>query len=92
MTWQADEPCAICGRTDQVTYHHIYTRKARKDLENETFNKMPLCRKHHFYAHDRGLNKLAVKYSNVRMWLRAMGWTFCPFLEKWQNERAFYRD
>jgi len=89
MSWKSEEPCVVCGRSEQVCYHHLISRGARKDLQNEAWNKFPCCFKHHTEDfHGRGLNRTAIKYSQVRSWLRDMGWRFDPFLSKWKNDKA----
>lgn len=59
-----------------VCYHHIYTRKAHPELENEPWNLMPLCQAHHNEIHSMGSNRFAQKYARATKWFKENGWHF----------------
>jgi len=67
--YQSFEPCTACGTESvQRCYHHIFTRKARPDLAEESWNKMSLCMKCHTEVHQIGMGKF-IKYERVYKWL-----------------------
>jgi len=85
MNYKSNQPCCCCGHyaDNEVTYHHIYTRKAHPELSEEKFNLMPLCLKHHNETHLIGMNSFAIKYPSIKIWLIENGWTFT--VGKWRH-------
>jgi hypothetical protein len=76
--------CVATGKHG-AEYHHLFTRKASPELENEPYNKIPLSRQCHIECHALGLTHFANKYSKVKQWLDLHEWTFCPITMKWTN-------
>ena len=76
--WKSDKPCVVCGesRDGYVTFHHIYTRKAYPEFENEPWNLMPMCQIHHNEIHSIGANRFAQKYVKAAQWFKDNGWEF----------------
>jgi 5-methylcytosine-specific restriction endonuclease McrA len=58
-----------------VCIHHVLTRKAWPEFENESFNHMPLCQRHHNEAHSYGNTKFAAKYPGAAQWFADNGWS-----------------
>ena len=82
--------CVCCGLNAPGTtcLHHLYTRKARPDLQFETFNLIPACVFHHNEFHSIGTAAMAVKYPDVRNWLFDNKWEFDVWLGKWRHPEA----
>ena len=75
--------CTICH--DKAELHHVYTRKASPELENEPYNLLPLCRMHHCAVHAIGMKEFANQYGSIRKWLQLNEWTLDPVTHKWEN-------
>jgi 5-methylcytosine-specific restriction endonuclease McrA len=75
-TYELDEPCVVCGLSGEgmVTAHHIYTRKAYSMFAEYTWNKIPVCQKHHNEFHNYGNQDMARRYNTVKTWLDSHGW------------------
>lgn len=65
--------CAVCEKSAET--HHIYPRgMGSKGNNNKGIgcdcksNRVPLCRKHHQEAHDRGAESFFVDYSLERVY------------------------
>lgn len=88
MSYESIEPCIVCGMnySKMVCYHHIYTRKARPEFENEDWNKIPVCQKHHNEFHSKGTHYMSQKYDSVAKWLKMYDWNYDSFLLKWTHE------
>jgi hypothetical protein len=83
MTWQSSDPCVPCGTISvDRCYHHIYTRKAHPEFQNEDWNLFPCCAKCHQLAHSKGMIYLLNKYPSVDAWLFSHGWTICELTGK----------
>ena len=82
--------CSACGFyfEGMSCLHHVYTRKARPDLQLKNFNLMPLCAKHHSEIHNSPLTEMAEKYSGVMKFLIDNEWMLDEFTKKWFNYRA----
>ena len=76
--WKSDKPCVVCGesRDGYVTFHHILTRGAHPELQNEPYNLMPLCQAEHNEIHRLGANRFAQKYEKAAQWFKENGWDF----------------
>lgn len=80
MKWQTDKPCVACGRVTENgnALHHILTRKAFSEFQNEPWNTLPLC----FFCHEkihRGMNKFVNENPRVKEWLVNNGWQYNDF-------------
>jgi hypothetical protein len=84
--WVATEKCIVTGR--DAEYHHIHTRKARPDLSEKTWNKIPVSREIHSSFHAKGTAFMANKYPPIKYWLIQNGWRYDSFVKKWTHEGA----
>jgi len=75
VKWLSLSPCVVCRHDvhGEVCYHHLISRGARKDLENEPWNKFSVCAKDHDAFHRKGINKMA-EIPAVKIWLIQNGW------------------
>lgn len=65
------QKCLCCG-VSPVDAHHIKSvRSGGHDIDS---NLMPLCRAAHTKIHSKGLNYMAMAYSNIQDWLESHGW------------------
>jgi hypothetical protein len=85
--YQAHESCTACGTLGvDRCYHHILTRKARPDLKDAIFNKIPLCLTHHNEIHAIGTQRFAQRWERVYEWLVKNGWTIDEYTGKWTHD------
>ena len=87
MRWKSEKPCEICGK-GEACLHHIYTRGARPDLQNEEWNLIAVCQEHHNKFHEKGTAAMAIKHYQVRQWLQANGWLYDNFSQRWYHPSA----
>lgn len=82
LSYQAHEPCVMCGTTmTQRCYHHVLSRKSGgPDLP---WNLMPLCLADHNLIHAKGLTTTAKNHADVKLWLLNNGWEF--ICGKWRR-------
>ena len=89
MNWESDSACVVFRIQGEglVTFHHLVTRAHRRDLENESWNKIPVSLRAHNMFHQLGTDHMANKYPAVREWLLRNGWEFNG--RKWQHPESF---
>lgn len=80
-----DTPCIACGLMGEglVCYHHLKTQGAHKELKNEKWNLIPVCKAHHKVFHGRGTEYMSTKFNRVKKFLLDNGWKFCETRKKW---------
>lgn len=85
--YKSDKPCIVCRESGdgKVTYHHLYTRKTYPEYEDEIWNKIPVCQKHHNEFHAKGTNWMAMRYTTIQSWIERNGWEYSQFLGKWTH-------
>jgi|AntAceMinimDraft_6_1070360.scaffolds.fasta_scaffold23743_3 hypothetical protein len=81
-----DVRCIVSGRGGG-TYHHILTQKRFPQFKYEDWNKLPLSNELHVEIHKLGLLKMSQKYPQIRAWTIKHGWSFCPVLLNWSNDK-----
>jgi 5-methylcytosine-specific restriction endonuclease McrA len=64
--------CTSCFNAPPVDAHHVKSKKTGGHDIVE--NLMPLCRFCHSTLHSKGLNYMAMAYSNIQNWLEENGW------------------
>jgi 5-methylcytosine-specific restriction endonuclease McrA len=77
--------CVVCKDfgPGRVTFDHIHTKAARRDLKYEPKNLMPLCFKCHLLKGQKGINYMADNFPDYKKWLINRGWEKDTFLGKW---------
>ena len=85
VTWKSDFPCISCGMNIQNCFHHVYTRKAYPEFQNENWNLMSLCSMCHNSIHRYGTSEFAKRNENVYRWLVDNGWEKCQLTGKWKH-------
>ena len=92
--WESREPCTICGIEGDglVCEHHLLTRKAFPELQNEAFNRIPVCLNHHNLFHCNQLTKIAEIFPQVKSWLINNDWYICEFSGKWRNNGVLKKE
>lgn len=90
--YESHEPCLACNesREGMVCFHHVTTRGSGG--LDEAYNLMPLCFIHHTEIHKVGLNKLILKFPQVRWWLTGNGWEYVEFLGKWLHNEPVQQE
>lgn len=90
MTAKFCGPAIVCIVTGApfADEHHIYTQKARKDLVEAKWNKIPLTHMLHEMAHKKGMTYMADTYFAVRQWLLCQGWDYDCNRKKWFHPGA----
>ena len=88
MNWASNTQCTACGLDGEgkVCLHHLYSRKAFPEHQNESWNLLPLCFKCHELIHRKGITHMAMKYKNVHEFLIVNNWHVCPLTWKWRHE------
>lgn len=79
--------CIVTGRPG-ADVHHIYTRGARKDLQDKLWNQIPVAHAIHVEWHTLGTKKMATLYPNIFRWLVLWGWEQEPTRGKWIHPEA----
>ncbi len=89
--FSTEQGCVACNLSTEngSALHHIYTRKARQDLQYSPWNMIPVCFKCHAMFHAKGTNFMAYSYGGVRAWLHNNDWEYHIFLNKWVHPKAF---
>jgi hypothetical protein len=62
----------VCGGSAEL--HHLLTRKAYPELQNESWNLIPVCRVTHQDFHAYGNSYMAIKHSQIELWFSSNGW------------------
>ena len=88
--FSTDHACVACGRSGNGTtcYHHLYTKRVRRDLQYTDFNLIPVCMEHHAEFHNKGTFHMAEKYDGVSEFLIRMGWLYDDYREKYYHPKA----
>lgn len=88
--FSTEQGCSACGLQSEgmTCLHHLYTRKARPDLQLKPWNMMPVCQAHHNEIHNRPLTEMAEKYSGIKNFLIDNNWMVDEFTGKWFNYQA----
>lgn len=63
--------------------HHVLGRKAYPELKDEEWNLCPLSREMHSLWHAQGMNYMAERFFQVKVWLKNNGWTYCETRKKY---------
>lgn len=89
MKFISSDPCIACNyfQVNSVCFHHLYTRKAHRELENVKWNMIPVCQRCHNLFHNKGTKVMADKFISVHFWLVRNGWEFCEISKKWFHEK-----
>jgi hypothetical protein len=66
------KPCVVCGSTSDAC--HVQSRGAGGG--DESWNLVPMCRKHHSEQHKRGWFDMCQLYWSVEAALEERGWAF----------------
>lgn len=87
--WKTFDPCACCGAITENgnCEHHIITRKARRDLQNEPWNRVPSCQKCHNMHHTYTFGDMIQKNIGFRAWLLLNDWYYCNLMQKWWHDK-----
>lgn len=67
-----EQSCTACFCNPPVDAHHV--KSVRSGGHDIVQNLMPLCRFCHSTLHSKGLNYMAMAYSNIQNWLEIQGW------------------
>jgi hypothetical protein len=79
--------CIVTGQPNSDE-HHIYTQKARPDLKEEKWNRIPLKHELHQMAHQKGMGYMAKNFPEIGMWLVDNGWLWDDFKRKFVHPLA----
>ncbi len=87
MNWKSDQPCVVCGINDEdrVCFHHLFSRKAYPEFQNEKWNLLPVCAVHHDRCH-KDFNKLVKENFKLELWLIKNDWYFDEIKGSWKHE------
>ena len=82
-----NEPCAVCGSTGRITYHHIIPQGRCSVHVCNPINVIPLCDKHHMFDND-----MAAHSQDFFVTERFMAWMNEHYPEKMAWARQHRRD
>lgn len=76
INWSTQEPCACCGIVTENgnAKHHVLSRKAYREFQDEAWNCSPLCLMHHNMIHSKGISEMAKRFPGFKSWLELNGW------------------
>lgn len=73
--------CIVCGTTFGTCAHHI--KSVGSGGDDDFHNLACLCHEHHVEIHTIGRNSFAQKHRSFEIHLKAHGWKFDDFIQKW---------
>jgi hypothetical protein len=86
--WKTDKPCTVCYKQTENgnAIHHVYTRKAWPECENESWNHFPCCFSCHTMMHSKPMSFLVKRYPQIKEWLLENNWYEDKTKGSWKHE------